>query len=73
MDSLRCYFLDENGRIIGTKGFDGGTVSAAVKHGTKLAGQRQRCDSIEIWRGGDRLYPAPMAVVLRNGARSRFK
>lgn len=73
MAFLRCYFLDENGRIIGIKGFDGGTVSAAVAQGTKLAGQRHRCDSIEIWRGGERLYPDASAVVVPIRAYSRSK
>lgn len=70
MSYLRCYFFDENGRIIGIEGFEGGTVSAAVEQGTKLAENRQRCDSIEIWRGGERLYAASTAAPI--GALSRI-
>jgi len=76
VDYLRCYFLDEYGRILGIKGFDGGTVSAAIEQGAELADQRARCDSIEIWRGGDRLYPDPTragTVVSLSHTRGRMK
>ena len=59
MDLVRCYFLAENGHIIGAENFEAETVDAAVAQGTRLAEERQRCDSIEIWRGAQRLYPAP--------------
>lgn len=63
MGLVRCYFLDENGHIIGAENFEAETVDAAISFGTELAEKRQRCDSIEIWRGAERLHPAPTSTV----------
>lgn len=73
MNGIRCYFLDENGLIISVKALKAEAVSAAVSEGTKMAEQRRRCDSIEIWRGGERLYSAPAATARPNRARARSK
>ncbi|HKR20275.1 MAG TPA: hypothetical protein VJS41_09050 [Stellaceae bacterium] len=63
MGFVRCYFLDENGHIIGAENFEAETVDAAISFGTELAEKRERCDSIEIWRGAERLHPAPTSTV----------
>ena len=63
MGIVRCYFLDENGHITGAENFEAETVDAAVTQGTKLAEKRPRCDSIEIWRGAERLYPASTSAI----------
>jgi len=68
---VRCYFLDENGRITGTKAVQAETVDAAVTEGTKMAKKRKGCDSIEIWRGSERLYPAPTSTVAPSRAYGR--
>jgi len=62
MNPVRCYFLDGNGHIVGAENIDAETMDAAVVRGTTLAKKNPLCDSIEIWRGAERLYPAPKPI-----------
>ena len=57
MPHFRCYFFDQDHRIVGRAELQVDRLRAAIERAIELKTGRPQCHSIEIWQGDQRLYP----------------
>jgi len=56
MPHFRCYFFDQDHRIVGRAELQVDGLRAAIERAIELKTGRPQCLSIEIWQGDQRLY-----------------
>ena len=57
MTWYRCYFLDGDDHIRDVENIEADVLNEAIERGLSLLQERPKYYAVELWQGGQKIYP----------------